>query len=94
MIGITASALQQNKKPDLANALVEAYSVLVYCTLSNQCVNNTILPGLKCLEGLVNQVVPQQKDAVRSLLREIESKKDMPKQMDRYDKIHCNVNLK
>ncbi|OXU27774.1 hypothetical protein TSAR_009523 [Trichomalopsis sarcophagae] len=93
LTGITASALQQNRKPDLANALVEAYSVLVYCTLSNQCVNNAILPGLKYLEGLVSQVVPQQKDAVRSLLREIESKKDMPRQMDRSASMSSGISL-
>ncbi|XP_058801173.1 RAB11-binding protein RELCH homolog [Phymastichus coffea] len=84
LTGITASALQQqhSRKVELTNALVEAYSVLVYCTVSNQCVTNTIHPGLKYLESLVNQIVPQQKDAVRSLLREIDSRGMAPK-MDR-----------
>lgn len=72
--GITASAIQQNRSVDLTNALVEAYSVLVYCNLSNQCITNNILPGLKYLDSLVNLVVPQQKKAVHLLLREIESR--------------------
>lgn len=83
LAGITASTLQQGRKVELVNALVEAYSVLVYCTLSNQCIANTVLPGLKYLDSLVNQVTSQHKEVVRSLLREIESKKDLPKQMDR-----------
>ena len=83
LTGITASTLQQNRRPDLANALVEAYSTIVYCPLSNQCITNAILPGLKYLDSLVNQVVPHHKDAVRTLVREIESKNDRPKSMDR-----------
>ncbi|XP_014219882.1 lisH domain and HEAT repeat-containing protein KIAA1468 homolog [Copidosoma floridanum] len=74
LTGITASAIQHNPRDDLTNALVEAYSVLVYCNLSNQCIVNAILPGLKYLDSLVNTVAPQQKEAVRLLLREIELK--------------------
>ncbi|CAK9833252.1 RAB11-binding protein RELCH, partial [Anthophora retusa] len=80
---ITSSALQQGRKVDLVSALVEAYSVLVYCPLSNQCVSGVLLPGLKCLEQLVNQYLPQQKEAVRSLLREAESRQDLSKPMER-----------
>lgn len=83
LTGITASSLQQNKSLDLVNALVEAYSVLVYCPLSNNCIAGAIFPGLKYLDTLVNQVAPHQKDTIRSLLREIESRKDTPKPMDR-----------
>ncbi|XP_076546511.1 RAB11-binding protein RELCH homolog isoform X2 [Osmia lignaria lignaria] len=83
LVGITSSALQQGRKIDLINALVEAYSVLVYCPLSNQCVSGMLVPGLKCLEQLVNQYLPQQKEAVRSLLREAESRQDLSKPMER-----------
>lgn len=82
-MGITSSALQQGRKIDLISALVEAYSVLVYCPLSNQCVSGVLLPGLKHLEQLVNQHLPQQKEAVRSLLREAESRQDLSKPMER-----------
>ena len=85
LTGMTASALQQNRNADLANSLVEAFSVLVYCNLSNQCIANTITPGLKYLENLVNQVVPHQKDSIRMLLKEIESKKETSSKMDRYE---------
>ncbi|XP_020279008.1 lisH domain and HEAT repeat-containing protein KIAA1468 homolog isoform X2 [Pseudomyrmex gracilis] len=74
---IASFALQQNRKIELANALVEAYSVLVYCPLSSQCVSGVVLPGLRHLETLVNQCLPQQKDSVRSLLREAESRQDL-----------------
>lgn len=83
LMGITSSALQQGRKIDLISALVEAYSVLVYCPLSNQCVSGVLLPGLKYLEQLVNQYLPQQKEAVRSLLREAESRQDLSKPMER-----------
>lgn len=77
-------ALQQNRKVELVNALVEAYSVLVYCPLSSQCVSGIVVPGLRHLETLVNQCLPQQKDAVRSLLREAESRQDLSKPRERY----------
>ncbi|XP_039313074.1 RAB11-binding protein RELCH homolog isoform X2 [Solenopsis invicta] len=80
---IASFALQQSRKIELVNALVEAYSVLVYCPLSSQCVSGIVLPGLRHLETLVNQCLPQQKDAVRSLLREAESRQDLPKSIDR-----------
>lgn len=81
--GITTLALQQNRKIDLINALVEAYSVLVYCPLSNQCVSGVLVSGLKNLEQLVTQYLPQQREAVRSLLREAESRQDLSKPMER-----------
>ncbi|KAL6426044.1 hypothetical protein ACFW04_008967 [Cataglyphis niger] len=80
---IASFALQHSRKIELVNALVEAYSVLVYCPLSSQCVSGIVLPGLRHLEILVNQCLPQQKDAVRSLLREAESKQDLLKPIDR-----------
>ncbi|XP_071644136.1 RAB11-binding protein RELCH homolog isoform X2 [Temnothorax longispinosus] len=80
---IASFALQQSRKIELVNVLVEAYSVLVYCPLSSQCVSGVVLPGLRHLETLVNQCLPQQKDAVRSLLREAESRQDLPKPIDR-----------
>lgn len=83
LMGITSSALQQSRKIDLISSLIEAYSVLVYCPLSNQCVSGVLLPGLKYLEQLVNQYLPQQKETVRSLLRETESRQDLSKPMER-----------
>ncbi|EZA59311.1 hypothetical protein X777_15955 [Ooceraea biroi] len=80
---IASFALQQSRKVELVNALVEAYSVLVYCPLSSQCVSGVVLPGLRHLETLVNQCLPQQKDAVRSLLRETESRQDLSKPIER-----------
>ncbi|KAM0725477.1 RAB11-binding protein RELCH [Formica fusca] len=80
---IASFALQHSRKIELVNALVEAYSVLVYCPLSSQCVSGIVLPGLRHLETLVNQCLPQQKDAVRSLLREAESKQDLSKPIER-----------
>ncbi|XP_012223943.1 RAB11-binding protein RELCH homolog isoform X2 [Linepithema humile] len=80
---IASFALQQSRKIELVNALVEAYSVLVYCPLSSQCVSGVVLPGLRHVETLVNQCLPQQKDTVRSLLREAESKQDLSKPAER-----------
>ncbi|XP_012276159.1 lisH domain and HEAT repeat-containing protein KIAA1468 homolog isoform X2 [Orussus abietinus] len=93
LTGIAASALQQGRKLDLANSLVEAYSILVYCPLSNQCVTGALLPGLRYLETLVNQVLPQQRDKVRSLLREAESRQDLPKAMERSTSTNSGLSL-
>ncbi|XP_024935495.1 lisH domain and HEAT repeat-containing protein KIAA1468 isoform X2 [Cephus cinctus] len=93
LAGITASALQQPRKTDLVNALVEAYCVLVYCPLGSQCINGVLLPGLKYLETLVNQVLPQQKEAVRSLLREAESHQELPKLMERTSSTSSGLSL-
>ncbi|XP_011138092.2 lisH domain and HEAT repeat-containing protein KIAA1468 homolog [Harpegnathos saltator] len=80
---IAAFALQQSRKIELVSALVEAYSVLVYCPLSSQCVSGVVVPGLRHLETLVNQCLPQQRDAVRSLLREVESRQDVARPIER-----------
>lgn len=91
--GITTLALQQNRKIDLINALVEAYSVLVYCPLSNQCVSGVLVSGLKNLEQLVTQYLPQQREAVRSLLREAESRQDLSKPMERSISMSSGLSL-
>lgn len=85
--------LQQNRKVDLCNALVEAYSILVYCPLSNQCISGVLLPGLRHLETLVNQTIPQQKETVRSLLRETESRQDIGKPMERSSSMSSGLSL-
>ncbi|KYQ57830.1 hypothetical protein ALC60_03186 [Trachymyrmex zeteki] len=90
---IASFALQQSHKIELINALVEAYSVLVYCPLSSQCVSGVVLPGLRHLETLVNQCLPQQRDAVRSLLREAESKQDLSKPIDRTPSTSSGLSL-
>ncbi|XP_011695145.1 PREDICTED: lisH domain and HEAT repeat-containing protein KIAA1468 homolog isoform X2 [Wasmannia auropunctata] len=93
LLTIASFALQQSRKTELVNALVEAYSVLVYCPLSSQCVSGVVLPGLRHLETLVNQCLPQQRDAVRSLLREAESRQDLPKPIDRTPSASSGLSL-
>ncbi|XP_063983831.1 RAB11-binding protein RELCH homolog [Diachasmimorpha longicaudata] len=83
LTGITASALQQNRRVDLASALVDAYSIIVYCSLSDKCVSGVLLPGLRYLETMVGNVLPQQRETVRSLIREAESRQDLPKPIER-----------
>ncbi|KAJ8683790.1 hypothetical protein QAD02_019582 [Eretmocerus hayati] len=93
LTSIASSMLQGESKADLTIALVEAYSVLVYCSLSDKSVNGAILPGLKYLEVLVNQLVPQHKDTLRILLREIEAKKELPKNMERSPSSNSGLSL-
>lgn len=85
--------MQQNRKVDLCNALVEAYSVLVYCPLSNQCISGVILPGLRHLETLINQNLPQQRETVKSLLREAESHQDIVKPIERSSSMSSGLSL-
>lgn len=80
---IAASSLQHGPTTDVGNALIEAYSILVYCHLSSSCVTNVLLPGLRSLETLANQILPGQEETVRTLLREAESRQDAPKSMER-----------
>lgn len=93
LTAITTSAAHQSRKTELVNALVEAYSVLVYCPLSNHCVSGIILPGLKCLEQSVNQCLPQQREAVRSLVKEAESRQDLAKPMERSASMSSGLSL-
>ncbi|XP_015110035.1 RAB11-binding protein RELCH homolog [Diachasma alloeum] len=83
LTGITASALQQNRRVDLATALVDAYSIIVYCSLSDKCVSGVLLPGLRYLETMVGAVLPQQRETVRSLIREAESRQDVQRPIER-----------
>ena len=74
-ITITVAINQSRARAvEIANALVEAYSTLVYCSLSNRCILAVVLPGLAHLENLVDNVLPQQKETVRSLICEIEAR--------------------
>ncbi|XP_012259710.2 RAB11-binding protein RELCH homolog [Athalia rosae] len=93
LAGIAASALQQGRKIDLVNSLVEAYSVLVYCPLSSQCITGVLLPGLRYLEALVNQTLPQHKDLVHSLLKEAESRQEPPKSLERSTSTSSGLSL-
>ncbi|XP_015186893.1 PREDICTED: lisH domain and HEAT repeat-containing protein KIAA1468 homolog isoform X1 [Polistes dominula] len=93
LTGITTTAIRRNRKVDLCNALVEAYSVLVYCPLSNQCISGVVLPGLRHLETLVNQSLPQQKETVKSLLREAESHQDIVKPIERSSSMSSGLSL-
>ncbi|KAH0560681.1 RAB11-binding protein RELCH homolog [Cotesia glomerata] len=79
LAGITASASQQPHKVELTTALLDAYSVLVYSSLSDRCTMSVLLPGLKYLETLTNQLLPHQRDSVKSLIREAESRHNTAK---------------
>ncbi|XP_011301250.1 lisH domain and HEAT repeat-containing protein KIAA1468-like [Fopius arisanus] len=80
---ITVAALQQGRREDLADALVNAYSIILYCSLSDKCVGSVLLPGLRSLETLVTQVLPQQRETVRSLIKEAESRHDAQRPIER-----------
>ncbi|XP_057332305.1 RAB11-binding protein RELCH homolog [Microplitis mediator] len=79
LAGITVSASQQTQKAELTTVLLDAYSVLVYSSLSDRCITGVLLPGLKYLETLTNQLLPHQRDSVKSLIREAESRHNTSK---------------
>ncbi|XP_066591487.1 RAB11-binding protein RELCH homolog [Prorops nasuta] len=93
LTGITASALQQSRKSELVNTLVDAYSILVYCPLRGRCISQVLLPGLKYLEILVNQNSPQLKETVRSFIREAESRQDASKSIERSTSVSSGLTL-
>ncbi|KAF7994246.1 hypothetical protein HCN44_003336 [Aphidius gifuensis] len=90
---ITSTALQQNRRVDLAGVLLDAYSILVYCSLSDKCVFDILLPGLRYLDNLIEQLIPQKKDIVRSLIREAESRQNHTKTIERSSSTSSGLSL-
>lgn len=82
LTGITASALQQAPNINLASALLDAYSTLIYCSLSDNSVTGVLLPGLKYLETLINHVLPHQKENVLLLIREAQLRQNGSKSIE------------
>ncbi|EFA00181.1 RAB11-binding protein RELCH homolog [Tribolium castaneum] len=62
----------QTRKIDLANALIEAFTTVVYSPFNKQDITSLIIPGLRCLETAVteNQSLTCHRDIIGSMIRE------------------------
>ncbi|XP_034934271.1 RAB11-binding protein RELCH homolog [Chelonus insularis] len=69
---ITILTLQHHVKIDIIIALINAFSNLIYCSLSEECIIGNLLFSLKQLDVIVSQQFLQQKDNVKLLIQQIE----------------------
>ncbi|XP_076331644.1 RAB11-binding protein RELCH homolog isoform X1 [Tachypleus tridentatus] len=79
----------ETKRQTIASALLEAYTALSCCFMSEQIVSEVFLPGLRCLCYDLQQVAPQQEDVISSMIREFEARIDMP----RMDESSTGINI-
>lgn len=77
---LTALAVQNQltaneaRKADVALQLFEAYSAISCCFISDQLVQEVMLPGLRCLLQDLQLVAPDHVNVVTSMIREFEDK--------------------
>lgn len=77
---LTALAVQnqltanETRKADVALQLFEAYSAMSCCFISDQLVQEVMLPGLRCLLQDLQLVAPDHVNVVTSMIREFEDK--------------------
>lgn len=66
----------QTRKIDMALALVEAFSNVIFSPLSKQNSSSVIVPGLRCLESVVaeNQSLMMHRETVSSMIKECDNK--------------------
>ncbi|KAJ8973751.1 hypothetical protein NQ317_018338 [Molorchus minor] len=90
----TSQMTNQTRKIDMALALLEAYTNVVYCPLNKQSIRSVVMPGLRCLEAVVceNQSLNIHHETVLSLIKECDNKDDLPTPKDRNSTLSQNVN--
>ena len=64
------------RKADVALQLFEAFSAISCCFISNQLIQEVMLPGLRCLHQDLQLVAPERTNVVFSMIREFEDKID------------------
>lgn len=87
----------QTRKIDMALALVEAFTHVVYSPLNKQSISSIVKPGLRCLESVIseNQSLSIHHETVESMIRECDNKSDLSSPnspVDRNTKLGQNVN--
>ncbi|XP_034249824.1 RAB11-binding protein RELCH homolog [Thrips palmi] len=81
LAGLAAYASQlQNltRRLDLAVALTEAFSAAVYVPLPASVLSSAVLPGLRYLEQISQQLQPVHRETILAMMREVESRSDAP----------------
>ncbi|KAK3924172.1 RAB11-binding protein RELCH [Frankliniella fusca] len=72
-----ASQLQNlTRRLDLAVALTEAFSAAVYVPFPASILTSAVLPGLRYLEQISQQLQPVHRETILAMIREVESRSD------------------
>ncbi|XP_076470808.1 RAB11-binding protein RELCH homolog isoform X2 [Babylonia areolata] len=64
----------ETKKADIARQLFDAYSAMSCCFLSEQLIQEAMLPGLRCLRQDLAIIAPEHEEVVSSMIRDYEAK--------------------
>ncbi|KAJ1529728.1 hypothetical protein ONE63_006481 [Megalurothrips usitatus] len=81
LAGLAAYASQlQNltRRLDLAVALTEAFSAAVYVPLPSSVLSSAVLPGLRYLEQISQQLQPVHRETILAMVKEVESRSNVP----------------
>ncbi|KAJ8919648.1 hypothetical protein NQ315_006175 [Exocentrus adspersus] len=83
----------QTRKVDMALALLEAFTNVVYSPLNKQSISSVVVPGLRCLEAVVmdNQTLQVHRETVSSMIKECDNKTDVPASVDRNQTLNQGV---
>ncbi|KAG8189556.1 hypothetical protein JTE90_026600 [Oedothorax gibbosus] len=76
------STTNETKKMDIAMALLEAYTAMSCCFMSEQLIAEAFLPGLRCLKSDLQQIAQEYEDSVNSMIHEFEGKLDIGRSVD------------
>ncbi|KAF5303993.1 hypothetical protein FQA39_LY01778 [Lamprigera yunnana] len=75
----TCQMSNQTRKIDMALALLEAFSNVIYSPLSKQVIYSIVLPGLRALEVIVNEnpSLTPHRESIVSMIRETENRTNL-----------------
>ncbi|XP_054716426.1 RAB11-binding protein RELCH homolog [Uloborus diversus] len=76
------STTNETKKMDIALALLEAYTAMSCCFMSDQLIAEAFLPGLRCLKADFQVIALEYEDAVNNMIQEFETKLDLGRSID------------
>ncbi|GFV50542.1 RAB11-binding protein RELCH homolog [Trichonephila clavipes] len=76
------STTNETKKMDIALALLEAYTAMSCCFMSEQLIAEAFLPGLRCLKSDLEVIAQEYVDSVNSMIQEFEAKLDLGRSVD------------
>ncbi|GIY63229.1 RAB11-binding protein RELCH homolog [Caerostris darwini] len=76
------STTNETKKMDIALALLEAYTAMSCCFMSEQLIAEAFLPGLRCLKLDLEVIAQEYVDSVTNIIQEFEAKLDLGRSVD------------
>ncbi|XP_035218568.1 RAB11-binding protein RELCH homolog isoform X2 [Stegodyphus dumicola] len=76
------STTNETKKMDIALALLEAYTAMSCCFMSDQLIAEAFLPGLHCLKSDFQVIAHEYEDAINSMIQEFEAKLDVGRSVE------------